>query len=127
MKPRTRQEVLDDLRSVFEYKGNPVTTFGVNTPTAGPGLGVQWGPIASFPFRTKAAEAIWAKVPEIIKLNPDQSIDEIIRLATIDAEVFTYELADEDIKLLELAVAWSKSQRPRKSADSGGSPPKTTV
>ncbi len=117
---KSRTDILAELRLVFEYKGNPVTPFGVNTPSAGPG---GWAPLVSFPFRTKVAEAVWAKIPKIIEKNPDQTIDEIIRYATIEAGTHTYEMTPEDIKLLELAVAWSKSRQP----ESARSRPKTTV
>jgi hypothetical protein len=99
-------DALKDLRRVFEDAVPWINSLGINVITAGPVPGMSWGPIASFPFRTQAALAVWAEAKRLIDTYENSTVDEIIRMATIEAKVFSHDIATEDQRLLEMAVSW---------------------
>jgi hypothetical protein len=104
---KRRDHVVSELKHVFEFSGQPYGGYSMLMPhslkTHMP-LGPNDPP---WPWRTKAAELVFAEIQKIAKKQKNLSdINKIYELGCAEAGVSPFELTPEDDAIMGIAIEW---------------------
>ena len=96
-----RVHVVASLEAVMEFKGQPYGGYSIAYPN------LDTRAHASWPWRTKEAEAVYDAAVEIMKKTPGLlMIEELYERALAAAKISTWEMTPEDDALMSMALQW---------------------